>query len=80
MGSLFKECEHSESRWPRCPHDDKIRYRNAAGRQAEESGFSTQVEPEPVLVNRATLKLIERGDVEQAESLLRRISRSVTEQ
>ncbi|MFF7006703.1 hypothetical protein ACFY9Y_06750 [Streptomyces fimicarius] len=42
MGSFFKECDHPESRWPRCPHDDKIRYRNAAGRQAEESGFSTQ--------------------------------------
>ncbi|AVH94163.1 MULTISPECIES: hypothetical protein [Streptomyces] len=42
MGSFFKECEHPESRWPRCPHEYKIRYRNAAGRQAEESGFSTQ--------------------------------------
>lgn len=42
MGSFFKECEHPESRWPRCPHDDKIPYSNAAGRQAEESGFSAQ--------------------------------------
>ncbi|MFF2950459.1 hypothetical protein ACFVVU_03780 [Kitasatospora sp. NPDC057965] len=42
MGSLFKECEHPESRWPRCPHEYKIRYRNAAGRQTEESGFATQ--------------------------------------
>ncbi|MEU6234750.1 tyrosine-type recombinase/integrase [Kitasatospora sp. NPDC047058] len=42
MGSFFKECEHPESRWSRCPHEYKIRYRNAAGRQAEESGFVTQ--------------------------------------
>ncbi|MYV67966.1 site-specific integrase, partial [Streptomyces sp. SID2131] len=42
MGSFFKECEHPESRWPRCPHEYRIRYRNAAGRQAEGSGFSTQ--------------------------------------
>ncbi|MFJ8442880.1 tyrosine-type recombinase/integrase [Kitasatospora griseola] len=42
MGSFFKECEHPESRWPRCPHEYKIRYRNAAGKQTEESGFATQ--------------------------------------
>ncbi|MFF2658170.1 hypothetical protein ACFVUH_12480 [Kitasatospora sp. NPDC058032] len=42
MGSFFKECEHPESRWPRCPHEYKIRYRNAAGRQTEESCFATQ--------------------------------------
>ncbi|MEU6973893.1 site-specific integrase [Kitasatospora aureofaciens] len=42
MGSFFKECEHPESRWPRCPHEYKIRYRNAAGRQTEEAGFATQ--------------------------------------
>ncbi|MFE2108886.1 hypothetical protein ACFXAF_23905 [Kitasatospora sp. NPDC059463] len=42
MGSFFKECERPESRWPRCPHEYKIRYRNAAGRQTEESGFATQ--------------------------------------
>ena len=42
MGSFFKECEHPESRWSRCPHEYKIRYRNAAGRQAEESGFTNQ--------------------------------------
>ncbi|MFD8658752.1 site-specific integrase [Streptomyces globisporus] len=49
MGSFFKECEHPESRWPRCPHDDKIPYSNAAGRQAEESGFSAQ---DPALQSR----------------------------
>ncbi|MFH8381559.1 hypothetical protein ACH4E7_11520 [Kitasatospora sp. NPDC018058] len=42
MGSFFKECEHPESRWSKCPHEYKIRYRNAAGRQTEESGFATQ--------------------------------------
>ncbi|MFD8483826.1 transposase [Kitasatospora sp. NPDC059673] len=35
MGSFFKECEHPESRWLRCPHEYKIRYRNAAGRQSQ---------------------------------------------
>ncbi|MEU8927066.1 tyrosine-type recombinase/integrase [Kitasatospora sp. NPDC048545] len=42
MGSFFKECEHPESRWSRCSHEYKIRYRNAAGRQTEESGFATR--------------------------------------
>ncbi|MFJ5879934.1 tyrosine-type recombinase/integrase [Kitasatospora cineracea] len=41
MGSFFKVCEHPESRWPRCPHEYTIRYRSAAGRQTEESGFTT---------------------------------------
>ncbi|MEV6974441.1 tyrosine-type recombinase/integrase [Kitasatospora sp. NPDC093806] len=42
MGSFFKECEHPESRWSKCPHNYTIRYRNASGRQTEESGFSNQ--------------------------------------
>ncbi|MFD0351084.1 hypothetical protein ACFQ0M_43785 [Kitasatospora aburaviensis] len=42
MGSFVKECEHPESRWSKCPHEYKIRYRNAAGRRTEESGFATQ--------------------------------------
>ncbi len=42
MGTFFKECEHSETQWPRCPHEYKIRYRNAAGRQTLESGFTTR--------------------------------------
>ncbi|MFF4927199.1 MULTISPECIES: tyrosine-type recombinase/integrase [unclassified Kitasatospora] len=42
MGSFFKECEHPESRWSKCPHEYKIRYRNAVGRQTEESGFANQ--------------------------------------
>ncbi|WP_269857976.1 tyrosine-type recombinase/integrase [Streptomyces sp. RPT161] len=42
MGTFFKDCEHPSSRWSKCPHDYKIRYRNAAGKQTEESGFTTQ--------------------------------------
>lgn len=41
-GKLLQGVRAPESRWPRCSHAYKIRYRNAAGRQAEESGFSTQ--------------------------------------
>jgi hypothetical protein len=44
MGSFFKECEHPRSRWSRCPHLYKIRYRSAAGSRVEESGFATQDE------------------------------------
>ncbi|MEX1654880.1 hypothetical protein ABZ960_17145, partial [Streptomyces pseudovenezuelae] len=29
MGSFFKECEHPRSRWSKCPHLYKIRYRAA---------------------------------------------------
>ncbi|SHM51584.1 tyrosine-type recombinase/integrase [Streptomyces yunnanensis] len=42
MGTFFKDCEHPESRWSKCPHPYKIRYRNAAGKQTEESGFANQ--------------------------------------
>ncbi|WP_441247401.1 tyrosine-type recombinase/integrase [Kitasatospora sp. McL0602] len=42
MGTFFKECEHPQARWSKCPHEYKIRYREATGRQVEESGFSTQ--------------------------------------
>nr|WP_234310584.1 MULTISPECIES: transposase [unclassified Streptomyces] len=42
MGSFFKECEHPRSRWSKCPHPYRVRYRSAAGRQLEESGFATQ--------------------------------------
>ncbi|MFB7618010.1 hypothetical protein [Kitasatospora sp. NPDC056181] len=28
--------------WSKCPHDYKVRYRNAAGKQTEETGFATQ--------------------------------------
>lgn len=44
MGTFFKDCEHSSSRWSKCPHEYTIRYRNAAGEQTEESGFATQDE------------------------------------
>ncbi|MFD5537731.1 hypothetical protein ACFWIJ_07730, partial [Streptomyces sp. NPDC127079] len=42
MGTFFKDCEHPESRWSKCPHEYKIRYRSPAGKQTEESGFGTQ--------------------------------------
>ncbi len=42
MGSFFKGCEHPRSRWSKCPHPYRVRYRSAAGRQVEESGFATQ--------------------------------------
>ncbi|MFI5756849.1 tyrosine-type recombinase/integrase [Streptomyces sp. NPDC051569] len=42
MGGFFKDCEHPRSRWPRCPHLYKIRYRDATQKQLEESGFTTQ--------------------------------------
>lgn len=42
MGTFFKDCEHTSSKWSKCPHEYKIRYRNAEGKQAEESGFTTQ--------------------------------------
>jgi integrase len=42
MGTFFKDCEHPKSRWSKCPHEYKIRYRNAAGKQTQESGFATQ--------------------------------------
>ncbi|WP_234362152.1 site-specific integrase [Streptomyces sp. IMTB 1903] len=50
MGSFFKECEHSPSRWAKCLHPYKVRYRDAGGRQAEESGFATEDEA----INRLT--------------------------
>ncbi|MFD7782291.1 hypothetical protein ACFV4Q_04250 [Streptomyces nojiriensis] len=42
MGTLYKDCEHAQCRWSKCPHEYKIRYRSAAGRQTEEAGFPTQ--------------------------------------
>ncbi|WP_424707093.1 hypothetical protein [Kitasatospora acidiphila] len=50
MGTFFKECEHPESKWSRCPHEYKIRYRNAAGRQTEEGGFANQEKAKARLV------------------------------
>ncbi|MFE9924810.1 carbon-nitrogen hydrolase family protein [Streptomyces sp. NPDC005774] len=42
MGASFKECGHPRSRWSKCPHPYKVRYRSAAGKQVKESGFATQ--------------------------------------
>ncbi|MFF3372001.1 tyrosine-type recombinase/integrase [Streptomyces sp. NPDC002680] len=40
MGSFFKNC--ACSRQNRCPHPYAIRYRDATGRQCEETGYATQ--------------------------------------
>lgn len=42
MGTFFKSCDHPRARWSKCPHDYRIRFRDASGRQIQESGFSTQ--------------------------------------
>ncbi|MFD8753264.1 hypothetical protein ACFV0O_20170 [Kitasatospora sp. NPDC059577] len=42
MGTFFRTCEHPQSRWSTCPHAYVIRFRNASGRQTEESGVATQ--------------------------------------
>jgi integrase len=42
MGTFFKDCEHTQSKWPKCPHLYKIRYRSTTGKQVEESGIATQ--------------------------------------
>ncbi|MFJ9845108.1 hypothetical protein ACIRYZ_32615 [Kitasatospora sp. NPDC101155] len=42
MGTFFKDCEHPQARWSKCPHEYKIRYRSTTGKQTEESGFSAQ--------------------------------------
>ncbi|MEV1023239.1 site-specific integrase [Streptomyces sp. NPDC050264] len=42
MGTFFKDCDHPEARWSKCPHPYKIRYRNAGGQQTEEAGFARQ--------------------------------------
>ncbi|WKX73585.1 hypothetical protein [Streptomyces sp. XD-27] len=33
MGTFFKDCEHPQSRWSKCPHEYKIRYRNGVGQR-----------------------------------------------
>ncbi|QNP66653.1 tyrosine-type recombinase/integrase [Streptomyces genisteinicus] len=40
MGSFFKDCGCAKP--TRCPHPYSIRYRDALGRQREESGYATQ--------------------------------------
>uniref|UniRef100_A0AAU2JYF1 Tyrosine-type recombinase/integrase n=1 Tax=Streptomyces sp. NBC_00049 TaxID=2903617 RepID=A0AAU2JYF1_9ACTN len=44
MGTYYKDCEHPKSRWAKCPHFYKVRYRGPGGNQIEESGFLTQDE------------------------------------
>ncbi|MEV0929071.1 hypothetical protein AB0I99_28870 [Streptomyces spongiicola] len=40
MGSFFKECDCAKP--TRCPHPYTIRFRDALGKQREESGYDTQ--------------------------------------
>jgi hypothetical protein len=40
MGSFFKDCVCAKP--TRCPHPYTIRFRDALGKQREETGFSTQ--------------------------------------
>lgn len=40
MGSFFKSCDCT--RQSRCPHPYAIRFRDATGRQCEETGYATQ--------------------------------------
>ncbi|WP_180357105.1 tyrosine-type recombinase/integrase [Streptomyces sp. TLI_146] len=42
MGTFFKECDHPEDRWSKCPHPYTIRFRDATGRQREEGGYTNQ--------------------------------------
>ncbi|MGW3056562.1 tyrosine-type recombinase/integrase [Streptomyces goshikiensis] len=42
MGTFFKSCDHPQVKWSKCPHDYRIRFRDASGRQVQESGFATQ--------------------------------------
>ncbi|WP_244375403.1 hypothetical protein [Streptomyces ficellus] len=54
MGTFFKDCEHPQSRWSKCPHLYKVRYRDAAGKQVEESGFAAQDDHQQPRLGRGT--------------------------
>ncbi|RVU17602.1 hypothetical protein EOT10_33775 [Streptomyces antnestii] len=43
MGTFFKDCEHPESRWSKCPHLYKIRPRTSTGSK------SVATQPEQLL-------------------------------
>ncbi|MYY12436.1 tyrosine-type recombinase/integrase [Streptomyces sp. SID4919] len=60
MGTFFKDCEHPRSKWAKCPHLYRIRYRTVSGRQLEESGFTTQ--------DRAVGRLMKLYEAKQAAS------------
>ncbi|MEV5843492.1 tyrosine-type recombinase/integrase [Streptomyces sp. NPDC051985] len=69
MGSFFKECGHPQSRWPKCPHPYKIRYRSVTGEQAEESGFADQ----DAAIDRLTDIYKEKKAAKQPQSKAERI-------
>ncbi|MER5668823.1 tyrosine-type recombinase/integrase [Streptomyces mirabilis] len=54
MGSFFKDCECAKP--TRCPHPYTIRFRDALGKQREETGFGTQDEA----IERLTLLYVEK--------------------
>ncbi|SDJ45371.1 tyrosine-type recombinase/integrase [Streptomyces indicus] len=59
MGTFFKVCEHPEPRWSKCPHEYTIRYRDAAGKQTEDAGFTNQ--------DRAIARLVEIYEAKRAK-------------
>ncbi|WP_456302500.1 tyrosine-type recombinase/integrase [Streptomyces tendae] len=71
MGTFFKDCEHPEARWSKCPHEYKIRYRGATGKQAEESGFANQDRA----IDRLTEIYKEKKSAPQSQSKAERIEK-----
>ncbi|NXY96792.1 hypothetical protein HYE82_20870 [Streptomyces sp. BR123] len=43
MGTFFKDCEHPASRWAKCPHFYKVRYRGPDGNQSRSQARLTSV-------------------------------------
>ncbi|MER5540865.1 tyrosine-type recombinase/integrase [Streptomyces mirabilis] len=66
MGSFFKLC--ACSRQSRCPHPYTIRYRDATGRQVEETGYSTQ----PDAVEQLAKIYTEKRDIPRQQADLKR--------
>ncbi|MEU3616946.1 tyrosine-type recombinase/integrase [Streptomyces sp. NPDC006872] len=66
MGSFFKLC--ACSRQNRCPHPYAIRYRDAAGRQREETGYATQQSA----IERLTKAYAEKSNTPRQQADLKR--------
>ncbi|MER5908849.1 hypothetical protein ABT150_54425 [Streptomyces mirabilis] len=66
MGSFFKLC--ACSRQSRCPHPYAIRYRDATGRQVEETGYSTL----PAAVEQLAKIYTEKRDIPRQQADLKR--------
>ncbi|WP_328462367.1 tyrosine-type recombinase/integrase [Streptomyces sp. NBC_00448] len=69
MGTFLKTCDHPEARWSKCPHPYTIRYRDAAGKQTEESGFPTQDAAVERLMDIYTSKKAQRQNRSKAERI-----------